>query len=403
MPFAVDCRVCRKLSNLLGGGNLRSTMFRVGVIGATGFIGTPYRREIRDSADQARLTCLCARRRDLLEAAGALDGVSALTDDWHDVVNHPDVDTVLVATPDALHHEAVMACAAGHKHVICEKPVGANVGEAWAMWSAYREIGLAHFVPFWTRYHPLFAKAKQVVQQGTLGDVRVIVYRWHNPRPRSMPLTWRDDAALSSAGSIADVGSHAYDTIRWILGCEATRVLAHGDVVSPEKPDLGRVNLKEALDWGGTHDVSESNSTRKGTAFDFASISFELENGAAAAMIVSHAFFLRKGLAPELELHGDEASLAVDRVHGRVTLLRADGMAEVVHSLAAEENVNRFAQHVFPGMAAMIAGAPTDHPNLEDGYRVQLFTDAAATSARTGAWVELSAIDPAAGGASGRA
>jgi hypothetical protein len=87
-------------------------MFHVGVIGATGFIGTPYRQEIRDAADQAKLTCLCARRRDLLEAAGAVDGVSALTDDWREVVNHPDVDVVLVATPDTLHHEAVMASAA---------------------------------------------------------------------------------------------------------------------------------------------------------------------------------------------------------------------------------------------------------------------------------------------------
>jgi predicted dehydrogenase len=210
-----------------------------------------------------------------------------------------------------------------------------------------------------------------------------------------MPLTWRDDAQLSSAGSIADVGSHAYDTIRWILGCEATRVLAHGDVVSPAKPDLGPVNLREALDWGGTHDVSESPSTRQGTAFDFASVAFELGNGAVATMIVSHAYFLRKGLAPELELHGVEASLAVDRVNGRVTLMRAAGAVEVVESIADDGGDNRFAKYVFPGMAAMVAGKPTSHPNLEDGYRVQLFTDAAAQSARSGAWVRLSTIDPA--------
>lgn len=370
-------------------------MFHVGVIGATGFIGTPYRQEIRESPDHAKLTCLCARRRDLLEAAGATDGVSALTDDWREVVNHPDVDLVLVATPDALHHVAVMACAAARKHVICEKPVGANVGEAWEIWAAYRDSGLAHLVPFWTRYHPLFARAKELVQQGLLGDIRAVVSRWHNPRPRSMPLTWRDDAGLSSAGSIADVGSHAYDTIRWILGCEATRVLVHGNVVSPAKPDLGPVNLREALEWGGSHDVSESRSTRKGTAFDFASIAFELDNGAVATMIVSHAYFLRKGLVPELELHGVDASLAVDRANCRVTLMRADGASEVVQSVSEDGGGNRFARHVFPGMAAMAAGEPTGHPDLEDGYRVQLFTDAAAKSARDGTWVSLSSIDPA--------
>lgn len=370
-------------------------MFRVGVIGATGFIGTPYRAEIRDSGDLARLTCLCARRRELLEAAGEIDGVSALTDDWREVVHHSEVDVVLVATPDALHHEAVLACAAARKHVICEKPLGADIGEAWEIWSAYRDSGLAHFVPFWTRYHPLFARAQEIVQQGALGEIRAVVSRWHNPRPRSMPLTWRDDAGLSSAGSVADVGSHAYDTIRWILGCEATRVLAHAGVVSPAKPDLGQINLSEALNWGGAHDISDSVAKRKGTAFDYANIAFELDGGAIATMTVSHAPFLRKGMVPELEFHGLDASLAVDRVNGRVTLMRGDGPAEVVCSLQDQGWGNRFAVHVFPGLAAMLAGEPTSHPDLEDGYRVQLFTDAAAKSAQEGGWVELSAIDPA--------
>ena len=50
-----------------------------------------------------------------------------------------------------------------------------------------------------------------------------------------MPFTWRDNAELSSAGSIADVGSHAYDTIRWMLDTEAVRVLAHADVIRQNK------------------------------------------------------------------------------------------------------------------------------------------------------------------------
>jgi predicted dehydrogenase len=264
------------------------------------------------------------------------------------------------------------------------------------MWSAYRGTGLAHFVPFWTRYLPLFVTAREIIRRGTLGDIRAVVCRWQFPRPRSMPLTWRDDAALSSAGSIADVGSHAYDMIRWLLGCEATRVFAHGKVVSPAKPDVGPINMAEALEWGGQCNVFDRPVTRVATANDFGSIAFELGNGAVGLMIASQAFFLRKGLAPDLELHGFDASLAIDRANGRLTLVRADGSAEVVEAPSDNGWGNRFARHVFPGMAAMmIAGKTCSHPNLEDGYRVQLFTDAAAKSARDGAWIQLSAIDPA--------
>ena len=107
--------------------------FGIGVIGATGFIGSPYRKEIRESPDDATIVALCARRRDLLEAAGDEDGAKLITHDWREVIEHGEVDTVLVATPDALHYEEVLACAKAGKHVICEKPVGVNVAQAHEM------------------------------------------------------------------------------------------------------------------------------------------------------------------------------------------------------------------------------------------------------------------------------
>ncbi|HAL04751.1 MAG TPA: hypothetical protein DCP58_06540, partial [Verrucomicrobiales bacterium] len=58
--------------------------FNIGVIGATGFIGAPYRAEIRECSG-AKIVALCARRRELLEHAGAKDGATLLTDDWREV------------------------------------------------------------------------------------------------------------------------------------------------------------------------------------------------------------------------------------------------------------------------------------------------------------------------------
>ena len=49
-----------------------------------------------------------------------------------------------------------------------------------------------------------------------------------------MPFTWRDNAELSAAGSLADVGSHSYDTMRWLLKQDATRVLTYADVLTPQ-------------------------------------------------------------------------------------------------------------------------------------------------------------------------
>lgn len=367
--------------------------FGIGVLGATGYIGTPYRREIRETPDAAAIVAVCARRRELLLKAAAEDHAVLATDDWHAVVEHPDVNLVIVATPDALHFEPVLECARLGKHVFCEKPIAANAAEARSMWRAVQSAGVAHYVPFWTRYVPVVRRAREIVKSGMLGEIMAIVYRWHNPRPPGMPFTWRDDARLSSAGSLADVGSHAYDTMRWLLDDEATRVLCHAEVITPAKPDLGEINLDEALAAGNAQTIAGSIALKKGTAYDYADVAIEFARGTVGSLVLSHAPFVRKGLAPEIELHGTEASLAINRAKSTLTIARQGEDPALLESVEETGFGNRFARFVFPGLYNRMNVQATEHPGMDDGYRVQLFTDAAALSARRGTWVSLADLD----------
>ncbi len=362
--------------------------FNVGVLGATGYIGEPYRREIRQCAN-ARIVALCSRRRDLLEAAGKVDEADVVTTDWRKVVSHPDVNVVLIATPDALHHEAVMACAAEGKHVICEKPLGVNAREAQEMHEAYAsKPHLAHFVPFWVRYADAMQRAKAVLNEGLLGEIRGVIYRWHNPRPQGMPYTWRDDPKLSAAGSIADVGSHAYDTVRWLLQSGAQRVLAHAEAISP-RYNAGDINLTEALELGTKREAGMSKDDEQRTP-DYASVAWEFSNGAVGALILSHASYFRKGLAPELEIHGSIASLTLERIKGHVILAKGTEEPKVIATLPDLAQSNRFQSFVFPALQAQIRGQPDpDAPTMEDGWHVQQFTDAVAASAQQGLWMAV--------------
>lgn len=363
--------------------------FRVGVLGATGFIGAPYRAEIRE-CEEAQVVALCARREDLLAQAAEEDGAELATTDWRQVVEHPGVNLVIVATPDALHHEAVLACAARGKHLLCEKPVGMNAGEAGEMWKLYRDASpaLAHFVPFWTRMVRVFGIAREIVAAGELGEIVSTVFRWQNPRPATMPLTWRDDPQLSSAGTIADVGSHAYDAVRWIIGAEAREVLSHGETLTPSKADLGAINLGEALNWS-QDEREDAGGARQGGTVDYASLSCRYDNGAVGTYLLSHATFLRKHLAPELELHGTKASLSVDRWSGEVVLVTPDQEKRVVENAPDEGFGNRFAKWVFPALAPVVRGETGggEHPGLEDGWIAQKFTDAASRSVEAGCWI----------------
>ncbi len=363
--------------------------FGIGILGATGFIGTPYREEIRQSPQQASIVALCARRRDRLDVAAELDGAKVATQRWEDVVNHQDVNLVVVATPDSLHHQAVMACAAAGKHVFCEKPIGVNAREAEEMWNAFRDARLGHYVPFWTRYVPVMQRAREIVRAGRLGEIKAAIYRWHNPRPVAMPFTWRDDAQLSAAGSIADVGSHAYDAVRWILGEEACRVLAHAEVLTRDKPDLGEIDLTEALEWGQEHARSDSSATRQATAVDYANIIWQFPSGCVGSLILSHSPVLRKGFSPEVELHGTEASLSIDRIDHRLLMSGQGDEIMVEAELPFDGFGNRFGKYVFPAIQKRMVGEACDDPGLEDGWHNQRFTDAAVSSAQRGQWVEI--------------
>jgi len=371
--------------------------YRIGVIGATGYIGVPYRSEIRAAAQDAQIVALCARRRDRLEIAAREDGATLVTDDWRQVVEHPDINLVLVLTPDALHYEPVMACAELGKHVLCEKPVGKDVAQAQAMWQAASEHGIASYVPYWNRYVPIFQRAREIVASGKLGEVRAVVYRWQNPRPIGMPFTWRDDAEQSAAGSIADVGSHAYDMLRFILGQEATRVLTHADVLMPAKPDLGQIDLTEALDAGQADPGQQAASQqaagqRRGSVPDYAQIAIEFANGAVGSILLSHAGYLRKVFAPELELHGTLGSISVDRIRQQIWFADSPDPATLLEEVADDGCCNRFETHVFPALEGQLQGAGKgEHPDLADGLAVQKFTDAAYTSSRQGVWVAVNA------------
>ena len=120
-----------------------------------------------------------------------------------------------------------------------------------------------------------------------------------------------------------------------------------------------------------------------------AQIAIEFPGNVVATLVVSHAPFLRKGLAPELELHGSDASLGVDRITGRITIARPGKDVELLETLAEEGLGNRFEKWVFPALSAQLAGdraAAEGHPTLYDGWRVQEFTDAAVQSVERGAW-----------------
>ncbi len=157
----------------------------------------------------------------LAERAAELPGARTFTD-WRELVAWEGIDAVVIALPDMLHRDpAVAACEAG-KHVLCEKPMALSVADAEAMAAAAREGDGAFLLNLSNRWIPAFAKGRELIDSGSVGQVRYVFARLANridvPTER---LPWLARSHLAHW-----IGIHRLDIARWWIGREAVRVRA---------------------------------------------------------------------------------------------------------------------------------------------------------------------------------
>ena len=120
------------------------------------------------------------------------------------LVADPDVDVVYVATPHTYHHaHALLALNAG-KHVLVEKPFTINAREAQEIFALAEAKGLVALEAMWSRFLPHMIRLREVIQDGTLGEVRKIIASHNQNLPRD-PAHRLNDPALGG-GALLDLG-----------------------------------------------------------------------------------------------------------------------------------------------------------------------------------------------------
>jgi UDP-2-acetamido-3-amino-2,3-dideoxy-glucuronate N-acetyltransferase len=139
----------------------------LGVVGA----GRWGRNHVRNFSALGVLSAICDSSREALEAAaGAFPGVTVYTD-LDEVLSDPAVEAVVLATPADLHFAQTEAALTSGRHVLVEKPMTLSLGEAEALDRSARQRGLVFMVGHLLEYHPAFARLRELVSVGELGEV----------------------------------------------------------------------------------------------------------------------------------------------------------------------------------------------------------------------------------------
>ena len=219
----------------------------IGVIGA-GQVAQ-YHLEALAKTPEARVIALYDVVPHIASQTAAAYDVPYVEPTLEDLLDHPEIDAVIVATPPVVHREhTTMALAAG-KHVLCEKPFALNASEAESMVKAADEHG--HFLAVCSgreRFGAGPATAHLLVRSGDLGDVyhvRSCGYRLRgrpiSDNPNAGP--WFVDRSQAGGGALIDIGVYHLDQVLWLMGFpRVTDVLCttYDSVGAPVSSPLGQ-------------------------------------------------------------------------------------------------------------------------------------------------------------------
>ena len=142
--------------------------------------------------------------------------IARSTDDWKAAVNDDGVDAVVVATPNALHHPQSMAALAAGKHVLLDKPMAMSTVEAREIAAAATAAQRTLLVGHMWRYRDEVIATRDAIAAGAIG-IPAHTVGW-GVHAGWGPSGWFTDRALSGGGALIDMGIHAIDTARFLLG-----------------------------------------------------------------------------------------------------------------------------------------------------------------------------------------
>jgi len=187
----------------------------ISIIGS-GLIGAKRARAIA-STPEAQLKVVCDIDRERAEALAAQFDCE-FTVNWGEVINREDVDVVIVATTNNFLCPITVAALQNGKHVLCEKPLGRNPDEGQQMYETAKRYGKILKTGFNHRHHPAVWKAKELFDQGRIGELMFLRCRYgHGGRP-GMEDEWRSSVELCGGGEMLDQGVHCLDLFRWFAG-----------------------------------------------------------------------------------------------------------------------------------------------------------------------------------------
>lgn len=213
---------------------------RLGVIGAGSWTIASHLPNLARRRDEVEFVAVCRKGPEMLEKIRSDWGFELASEDYHQVLEAV-LDICLVASPTGLHHEHAKAALESGAHVLVEKPVTIEPGDAWDLADTAVRLGRHLLVSFGWNYRPMLRRAKSLMDEEGVGRIEQLMLHmasatrelllgtgaYPDASPETVPeqATWTDPS-LSGGGYAQAQLSHALGVALWLSGLEASEVFA---------------------------------------------------------------------------------------------------------------------------------------------------------------------------------
>jgi myo-inositol 2-dehydrogenase/D-chiro-inositol 1-dehydrogenase len=196
----------------------------LGVIG-TGRIGKVHIATLVQSVPQADVVAIADVNLQSANEVAKEYGITSVFDNYFDVINHPEVEAVVICSPTDTHAQYIVDAALAGKHIFCEKPVDLSLEVIKGALSAVKKAGVKLMVGFNRRFDPNFMKIKQLVADGKIGNPHILKITSRDPAPPPA------EYSATSGGMFMDMTIHDFDMARYIAGSEVIEVYTKASVL----------------------------------------------------------------------------------------------------------------------------------------------------------------------------
>src|SRR6185312_234700 len=377
---------------------------RVGMVGGGGpanFFGGPHRRAILiDNSAELTAGALRSKPQESLDSARELFFTRGYPD-WQALVKAeaalPEserIDYLTIVTPNDAHFGPADAASAAGMGVLCEKPLTSTLDEA-------RRLGAtvaANKTPFVVAYtytgFPMVMLARELVKDGAIGEIRK-VEAWYPQGWLATKLeaegqkqaSWRVDPGKAGAsGCGGDIGTHAYEFVRFVAGRSATRLRGRLKTFVPGRALDDDFTVLADLDNGGIATIAASQITigaQNDNGFRVSGTKGTLEWSNTDHTVLKH---YAGGQPLRLYRQGAEYGYFPGSIKPYLRL--PSGHPEGFHEALA--NLHRTLEWTIRARRGETVPTPFEHPGIVDGVAGMAFVEAAvASSNQDGAWIEM--------------